>query len=120
AVVVAVTMVSSLTLLPALLGFAQHRVELTRWRGLIAAGLVAVALVGAGLEIGPLMIGLPLAVVVLLAGFAVAPLRREVERRPPKQRRETVAYRWSRAIQHHPWRAAVVGTAALAVLALPV
>ncbi|HEY8526273.1 MAG TPA: MMPL family transporter [Acidimicrobiales bacterium] len=120
AVVVAVTMVSSLTLLPALLGFAQHRVELTRWRGLIAAGLVAVALVGAGLEIGPLMIGLPLAVVVLLAGFAVAPLRREVERRPPKPRRETVAYRWSRAIQHHPWRAAVVGTAALAVLALPV
>ena len=50
AVVVAVTMVASLTLLPALLGFAGTRVEVTRWRGLIAAGLVAVGLVGVGLE----------------------------------------------------------------------
>src|ERR671918_576870 len=46
AVVVAVTMVASLTLLPALLGFAGERVELTRWRGLIAAGLVALAMAG--------------------------------------------------------------------------
>ena len=43
AVVVAMTLVASLTLLPALLGFAGERVELTRWRGLIAAGLIAVA-----------------------------------------------------------------------------
>ena len=42
AVVVAMTAVASITLLPALLGFAGSRVELTRWRGLIAAGLVAV------------------------------------------------------------------------------
>ena len=33
AVVVAMTVVASLTLLPALLGFAGHRVEVTRWRG---------------------------------------------------------------------------------------
>ncbi len=32
--VVAVTAIASLTLLPALLGFAGNRVELTRWRGL--------------------------------------------------------------------------------------
>ena len=48
AVVVLITMVASLTLLPALLGFAGERVEVTRWRGLIAAGFVALALVGAG------------------------------------------------------------------------
>ena len=35
-----VTMVASVTLLPALLGFAKHRVEVTRWRGIIAASLV--------------------------------------------------------------------------------
>jgi RND superfamily putative drug exporter len=46
ATVVAVTVAASLTLLPALLGFAGQKVEVTRWRGLIAAGLVAVALVG--------------------------------------------------------------------------
>ena len=51
AVVVAMTMVASLTLLPALLGFAGERVEVTRRRGLIAAGLVAVALIGLGLGI---------------------------------------------------------------------
>ena len=43
AVVVAMTLVASLTLLPALLGFAGERVEVTRRRGLIAAGLIAVA-----------------------------------------------------------------------------
>ncbi|HEX5613872.1 MAG TPA: MMPL family transporter, partial [Acidimicrobiia bacterium] len=43
--VVAVTVLASLTLLPALLGFAGERIERTRWLGLIAAGLVAIALV---------------------------------------------------------------------------
>ena len=44
AVVVALTLLASLTLLPALLGYAGERIELTRRRGLIAAGLIAVAL----------------------------------------------------------------------------
>ena len=118
--VVAVTVAASLTLLPALLGFAGERVERTRWRGLIAAGLVAVALVGVGLKITPLTIGIPLAVVVLIAGFFVGPLKREVAHRPPKPLRETTAYRWSRVIQHRPWIAAIVGAAVLLVLAVPV
>ena len=119
AAVVAVTVVASLTLLPALLGFAGRRVELTRWRGLIAAGLVAVALVGVGLKISPLLVGLPLAAVVLIAGFFVGPLKREVQH-TVKPRRETLAYRWSRLIQHRPWSAAIAGAVALCVLALPV
>ena len=79
--VVAVTVVASLTLLPALLGFAGERIELTRWRGLIAAGLVAVALVGVGLDLAPLIVGLPLAVIVLIARL----LRRPAQARgaPP-------------------------------------
>src|SRR5690606_10268891 len=48
AVTVAITMLASVTLLPALLGFAGDRVEVTRWRGIIAAGLVALALLGFG------------------------------------------------------------------------
>ncbi|HEX6310669.1 MAG TPA: MMPL family transporter [Acidimicrobiia bacterium] len=118
--VVAVTVAASLTLVPALLGFAGERIELTRWRGLIAAGLAAIALVGVGLGITPLMLGIPLAVVVLIAGFFVRPLEREVAHRPPKPRRQTLAYRWSRVIQHRPWTAAVAGAAVLLVLALPV
>jgi len=120
ATVVAVTMLASVTLLPALLGFAGKKVDVTRWRGLIAAGLVAVALVGVGLAIAPLMIGAPLAVIVLLAGLVFAPLKREVPRRRPKPRRESFAYRWSRVIQHHPWRAVLGAVAVLLILASPV
>jgi RND superfamily putative drug exporter len=121
AVVVAMTLLASLTLLPALLGFAGERIELTRRRGLIAAGLVAVALVGVGLGVPALIvITLPVAVVVLLASFAVSSLRKPVLTRPPKPLRETLSYRWSRIIQHRPWAAVLVGTAVLVALALPI
>ena len=45
------TILASITLLPALLGFVGDGSSVTRWRGLIAAGLVALALIGAGLEV---------------------------------------------------------------------
>ncbi len=119
--VVTVTMVASVTLLPALLGFAGDRVEVTRWRGLIAAGCVAVALVLLGLGLPPVTaLGLlGVAAVVLAAGVAVAPLRREVPLRSRKPHEETFSYRWSRAVQHHPVRALLVGGTFLLVLALP-
>jgi RND superfamily putative drug exporter len=125
--VVLVTMLASLTLLPALLGFAGERVEVTRWRGLIAAGLVSVALVGAGLGVQPLLVGLPLAVVVLLvagvvllAGLADTPLRRKVTRKEPKDLRDTTSYRWSRQVQARPWTMVLASAAFLLVLAIPV
>jgi RND superfamily putative drug exporter len=115
------TVVASLTLLPALLGFAGTRVEATRWRGVVATGFVALGLVGVGLKIGPLaMGGFALAALTVLAGSFAAPLKRELVRRPPKPVRETFAYRWSRLIQHHPWRSALAGALILVVLALPV
>jgi hypothetical protein len=66
---VAVTILASATLLPVLLGFAGRRVELTRWRGLVAASLVAVGMFSLGLKIVPLAaLGILLALVVLVAG----------------------------------------------------
>jgi RND superfamily putative drug exporter len=120
AAVVLVTMVASLTLLPALLGFAGPRVEVTRWRGLIAAALVAVALVGIGLKIQPLAVGIPLAIVILIGSFVFAPLRKEVPRRAPKPAEQTLSYRWSRVVQHHPWISTIVSAGALLLLAIPV
>ena len=120
ATTVTVTMAASMTLLPALLGFAQHRVEVTRWRGIIAAGFVAAALFGAGLGVQALLVGVPLALVTLVAGFAIAPLRRELKPRAEKPIRETYPYRWSRLIQAHPWRSAIGGSLVLLVLAAPV
>jgi len=120
-ITVLLTMVSSLTLLPALLGLARERVEVTRWRGLITAGLAAVALFGAGIGVAPLAAaGALLAGATLLASFAVRPLRREVPRRPPTPRRHTVAYRWSRTVQHHPWLGLGAGLLVLLVLASPI
>jgi RND superfamily putative drug exporter len=120
ATVVAVTVVASLTLLPALLGFAGRKIEVTRLRGLMAAGLVAVALGGVGLKVSPLLVGLPLAAIVLVASFVYAPLRREVRRFGQKPIRETLSYRWSRFIQHRPWQTAIAGAVVLLILAIPV
>ena len=168
ALVVAITVAASLTLLPALLGFAGPKIERTRWRGLLAAGFVAVGLIGAGLKVGPLaaagfvlalllilgtlsfpvraiasaipfvvgaiaslfagigalVVGLVVGLVVLggsgLVSLFRGPLKRELAHRPPKPRRETTAYRWSRVIQHRPWTTALAGAVVLLILAIPV
>jgi putative drug exporter of the RND superfamily len=121
AVVVFMTLIASLTLLPALLGFVGERVEITRWRGLIGAGFIALGLVGAGAGFPILTaVGFGGALLVLLVSFAFKPLRRLVPRREPKPLPETTAYRWSRLIQHHPWLAVLVGVVVLGALALPV
>ncbi len=120
AVAVAITAIASLTLLPALLGFAGERVEVTRWRGLIAAGFAAAALAGFALEWQWLLIfGAVAALTVILLSFAVAPLRGVVPRRKAKPLRETIPYKWSRFIQGHPWSMALLGTAVLIALAVP-
>ena len=121
ATVVAVTVVASLTLLPALLGFAGKKVEITRRRGLIATGFFASGLLGAGLGISALaVLGLILAVVTLIASFGYAPLRKEVRGFGQKPIRETLAYRWSRFIQRRPWQTAIGGALALLLLSIPV
>jgi RND superfamily putative drug exporter len=120
-VTVLMTMLASVTLLPALLGFAQRRVEVTRWRGLIAVVLVAFGLLAIGLK-AP-VVALPffvLAVLTIGAGFAVPALRRDVPRRQSRPMRETFWYRWSRLVQHHPWPMLVAGLVVLVVMAIPV
>ncbi len=121
ALTVAVTMIASITLLPALIGFAQERIEVTRWRGLIMATLIALGLLGLGLG-QPLFffVAVVLALLVLAASFAVAPLRRQVPARAHKPLRNTLAYRWSRLIQARPWLFLLVGTGLLCLLAAPV
>jgi len=115
------TVLTSTTLLPALLGFAGERVELTRWRGLLAAGFVAVALLGLGLGVSRLAAAAALlAGVTLLLSVAVRPLRRPVPRRAAKPVRATYAHRWSRTIQRRPWPWLIAAAALLLALAGPV
>ncbi len=120
AATVLVTLISSLTLLPAFLGFAAAHVEQTRVSGMIGATLIGVGLLGVGLGVTALAVALPLAVVVMLAGFVIAPLRRPLRARVVKPLRETLAYRWSRQVQNRPWAAAIAGTAILLLLSAPI
>ncbi|MGA1555486.1 MAG: MMPL family transporter, partial [Ilumatobacteraceae bacterium] len=137
AVTVAVTLIASITLLPALLGLAHDKIEITRWRGLIAAGFASLALLGLGLTLpalaavgglgiaGTLVLGAPLPpfakqLKVRARGPILKPLARIVPQRRPKLLRDTVAYKWSMAIQHRPWTFLLVGGAILIALAAPV
>lgn len=121
AITVAVVMAASVTLLPAALGLVRESVNVTRYRGMISAGLVAVALLGLGLSIQPFLIGLPLALVVAVAGYLpfAGPLKAELPPRRQVAIRDTVWYRWSRRIQARPWAWAVGGTALLLLLTAP-
>jgi RND superfamily putative drug exporter len=120
-ITVLATMLTSLTLLPALLGLAWERLELTRWRGLLAAGFVAVALLGAGIGSGTVALaGIGLAVLTLLASVVVPHLRRPVPPRRTRPVEQTWSHRWSRTVQRRPVLWLGVGAATLLVLAAPV
>lgn len=121
AATVAVTLLASITLLPALLAIAHDRLEVTRWRGLIMAGFASITLLGLGLGQPVLaLFGAVLFVGTLLASLGFAPLRQIVPNRPQKPVRETTAYRWSHLIQARPWTFLLVGTGVLLLLAAPV
>ena len=123
AIAVLSMMVASVTLLPALLGFAGERVERTTraaaagvvvW---VAASVVGVishnwALLGAAVGLG---------VLVWLTRFLpfAGPMRSLLRERTPKPREQQFWYRWSRYVQRRPWRAFAGGSAILVVLALP-
>src|SRR5690606_17638988 len=95
ALTVAITIAATTTLLPALLGFARLRVELARWRGLIAASLISVALLGVGLKVDAMLFAAPVAVLVLIAGLFVPVLKRKVKLPEQKPVKESIWYRWS-------------------------
>jgi RND superfamily putative drug exporter len=137
ATTVLITLIASITLLPALLGLSHAQVEVTRWRGLVAAGFASLALLGAGLSIPAIAaaggIGLLLTLVlgakvppfskrlgVTPVGPLVKPLARVVPPRRHKPVRDTIAYRWSHAIQARPWTFLISGAVVLLVLASPI
>ena len=120
AIPVLFVMIASITLLPAFLGLAGAKLEVTRRRGLIAAGLVALSLVGLGLGIGAAAIGILLAILVLVLGLFLPVLKKPLPPRREKPVRETFWYRYSRWVQRHSWAAALGGVVILVVLALPV
>jgi RND superfamily putative drug exporter len=120
AATVALTLAASITLLPALLAFAGDKIEVTRWRGLIAAGFAAIALLGLGLGIPALgLVGAGAMLFTLLLSLGVKPLRQIVPARTPRPIRQTLAYRWSRIVQARPWTWVALAGGLLLVLSAP-
>ncbi|MBI4883359.1 MAG: MMPL family transporter [Actinobacteria bacterium] len=118
-------MIASITLLPALLGFARHRVDNTTRAA--AAGIATWVLISlAGVVITKpvlLLAAIPAGIVVWLIGFipaAKAKMRTLLPHRRLPPREKQFWYRWSQFIQRRPWVGFIAGTAVLLTLALPV
>ena len=112
---------TSLTLLPALLGKVRERIDVTTWRGLLGL-LVPVLLLIPALLLGssPLALaGVAFGVLVVLASLVVPALRRQIPTRTARRREDTFWYRWSRFVQRRPWTALIGGLVPLLVLAVP-
>ncbi len=122
AVGVAMVMMGSLTLLPAMLRLVGRRIDNTTWAALAAVAIVVVAaIVGITTHAGAVFLGgLVLAIVLFALSFAITPLRRLVPHRAEREREAQVWYRWSRFVQRRPWQSAIGATALLLLLAVPV
>ena len=121
---VAVMMLASITLLPALLGFVGHRINSTSRAAAIAVGaFVILALMGviADKLLAFLGLGALIAVVVVVASFLpfAKALRAPLPHRVEKAREDRFWYKWSRFIQHRPWPAFVGGAIVLVALSIP-
>ena len=120
ALAVLTTMVASLTLLPALLGFVGRRIETTSWAAMI--GVVVFDLGLLGLALGApifLLIGVVLTVLVVVAGRFVPALKKQAPIHQPTDDETNVWHRWSRTVQRHPWQSLVAGLILLLILAVP-
>ncbi|MBU6314970.1 MAG: MMPL family transporter [Acidobacteria bacterium] len=124
AIAVLVMMLASVSLLPALLGFAGRSVEnTTRAAAIGVATWVLVSLVGvftgalALLGVGPLL-GIAVWAVGFVPGLRTW-MRTLLPQRREKPRQQQFWWRWSRLVQRRPWSAFLGGSAVLVILSLP-
>ena len=125
AISVLLMMLASITLLPALIGFAGQRIDQTTRAAAIAVGaFVLLSLVGVFTGVN-LLVALLGAVVIGVAVMVASRLpfggglRIHLPHRHLKPREQQLAYRWSRFIQRRPWPPLLVGVIVLVTLAAP-
>jgi RND superfamily putative drug exporter len=114
-------MIASLTLLPALLAMAKHRIDITSRAAMAAlASFVVVAVFAIVKRSMPIFISaVAIAIAITALSFIVKPLRVVLPQRKTKPKEQMFWYRWSRFVQHRPWRSAIAASTVLVILALP-
>ena len=125
AISVLMMMLASITLLPALIGFAGQRIDQTTRAAAIAVGaFVLLSLVGVftGLNLlvallGAVVIGI--AVMVASRFSFGGALRIHLPHRQVKPREQHLSYRWSRLIQRRPLASLLAGLLVMVTLAAP-
>mgnify|MGYP006277181115 CR=1 FL=1 len=121
-VTVGIMVIAALTLLPALLSWVGHRIDVTTraalWSLIVFAGVSLAGIVFAG-SLAYVLAGIAGAVLIMGVSFAVPSMRTPIKHRAAKPREQQGWYRWSRFIQRRPWVSFIAGMGSLVVLALP-
>ena len=121
AIGVAVMMVASVTLLPALLAMLGERIDNTSRAAVVsliaAVSSAFVAIFSHNLAI--LVAGVVVAALVQVLRFFVPALRASLPHRAQNNHQHTVWWRWSRVVQHHPWSALLVSVVGLGLMSVP-
>ncbi len=121
AIGVAVMMVASVTLLPALLAMVGTRIDNTSRAAVVSlavaviAAMVAVFTHTAAFAVA----GLAVAVVIQLLRLVVPALREPLPHRAQNNHQHSIWWRWSRVVQHRPWTSLIASTVLLGLLAAP-
>ena len=121
AIGVAVMIIASVTLLPALLAMVGSRIDTTSraavvsLTAIVASGFVAVF----AKSIAIFLVGLALGILGQLARFVIPSLRTEIPHRAQNDHQNTIWWRWSRVVQHRPWISFVAASLFLIILAIP-
>jgi RND superfamily putative drug exporter len=121
AIGVAVMMIGSVSLLPALLAMVGTRIESTSWAAVSALGaLVISAMISVFTHsIVFVQIGGAIAAALIILRFFIAGLKKPLPHCAQNNHQHTIWWRWSRVVQHHPWRALTVSVVGLGLLAVP-
>jgi putative drug exporter of the RND superfamily len=121
AIGVAVMMIGSVSLLPALLAMVGTRIESTSWAAVAALGSLVISAMVAVFTHSILFvqIGGAIAAAFIIMRFFVAGLKKPLPHRAQNNHQHTIWWRWSRVVQHHPWRALSVSVVGLGLLAMP-
>ena len=121
ATAVAVMIIASVTLLPALLAMVGERIDTTSRAAVISlsafviSGFIAVFTK----NVMVLAVGVGLAVASQLTRFIVPALRVAIPHRAQNDHQNTIWWRWSRVVQRKPWVSFLASSLFLVVLTVP-